>query len=71
MGGSPHLSCKYDQITMREYMNSRVTPPKRITSPTWGPPPLCKQALKELVERICLKVKAFPSRDNLINSHTV
>ena len=21
------------------------TPPKRVTSPTWGPPPLCKQAL--------------------------
>ena len=22
------------------------TPPKRVTSPTWGPPPPCKQALK-------------------------
>ena len=22
-----------------------VTPPKRVTSPTWGPPPPCKQAL--------------------------
>ena len=21
------------------------TPPKRVTSPTWGPPPPCKQAL--------------------------
>ena len=27
-------------------MNRRVTPPKRVTSPTWGPPPSCKQALK-------------------------
>ena len=40
--GSPHLSCKHDQIKMRDYMNRRVTPPKRVTSPTWGPP----QALK-------------------------
>ena len=26
-------------------MDRRVTPPKRVTSPTWGPPPSCKQAL--------------------------
>ena len=26
-------------------MDRRVTPPKRVTSPTWGPSPLCKQAL--------------------------
>ena len=30
---------------MRDYMDRRVTPPKRVTSPTWGPPPSCKQAL--------------------------
>ena len=29
-------------------MNMRVTPPKRVTSPTWGPLPLCKQALSYL-----------------------
>ena len=45
-GGSPHLSCKRDHIKMREYMDRRVTPPKRVTSPTWGPPPPCKQALR-------------------------
>ena len=39
LGGSPHLSCKRDQIKMRDYMDRRVTPPKRVTSPTWGPPP--------------------------------
>ena len=44
-GGSTHLSCKRDHIKMRDYMNRRVTPPKRVTSPTWGPPPPCKQAL--------------------------
>ena len=45
-GGSPQLSCKRDQIKMIDYMDKRVTPPKRVTSPTWGPPPTCKQALK-------------------------
>ena len=27
-------------------MNRRVTPPKQVTSPTWGPPPPCKQAFQ-------------------------
>ena len=40
-----HLSCKRDQIKMRDCMDRRVTPPKRATSATWGPPPPCKQAL--------------------------
>ena len=43
--GSTHLSCKRDQIKIRDYMDRRVTPPKRVTSPSWGPPPPCKQAL--------------------------
>ena len=30
---------------MRDFMDRRVTPPKQVTSPTWGPPPPCKQAL--------------------------
>ena len=41
----PHLTCKRDHIKMRDYLDRRVTPPKRVTSPTWGPPPPCKQAL--------------------------
>ena len=44
-GASPHLSCKRDQIKIRDYMDRGVTPPKRVTSPTWGPPPACKQVL--------------------------
>ena len=28
-------------------MDRQVTPPKRVTSPTWGPSPPCKQALKK------------------------
>ena len=43
--GSPHLTCKRDQIEMRDYMDRRVTPPKWVTMPTCGPPPPCKQAL--------------------------
>ena len=45
LGGSPHLSYKRDQDNIRNHMNRRVTPPRRVTSPTWGPPPPCKQAL--------------------------
>ena len=43
--GLPHLTCKRDQIKMRDYMDRRVTPPERFSSPTWGPPPPHKQAL--------------------------
>ena len=44
-GRSPHLLRKRDQIKMRDYMDRRVTPSKRVTSTTWGTPPPCKQAL--------------------------
>ena len=47
-GKLPHLSCKRDHNKMRDYMDRRVTPPKRVTSPTCGPPPPCKQALSIL-----------------------
>ena len=54
-GGSPHLSCKRDQIKMRHYMDRRITPPKRVTSPTWGPPPQCKQALTRTIAMFTLR----------------
>ena len=44
--GSPHLSCKRDQIKMGDYMDRWVTPPKQVTSPTRDPSPPCKQPLK-------------------------
>ena len=44
-GKLPHLTCKRDHNKMRDYMDRRLNPPKRVTSPTWGPPPPCKQAL--------------------------
>ena len=47
-GGSPHLTCKHDQIKMRHKMDRRVTSPKGVTSPTWGPPPPCKQVLRRV-----------------------
>ena len=43
--GSPYLSCKRNQVKVRDYMDRRVTPPKRVTSPTWSSSPPCKQAL--------------------------
>ena len=39
------LAYKRDQIRIGDYMERRVTPPKRVTLPTWGPPPPGKQAL--------------------------
>ena len=47
-GRSPHLSCKRDQIKMRDYIDRRVTPPKQVTSPTWGLPPPRKQAVRHI-----------------------
>ena len=41
----PHLACKGDKIKRRDYDMDR-----RVTSPTWGPTPQCKQAQK--VQRI-------------------
>ena len=45
-------------------MDRRVTPPKRVTSPTWGPPPPCKQALKFLsFTQSTLKLNIPPALD--------
>ena len=77
LGGLPHLSCKHDEIKMRDYMERRVTPPRRVTSPTWGPPRPCKQALNGTnVEGILsfhvtssfFKIKITNSSDVLVSS---
>ena len=34
---------------MRDYMDRRVTLPKRVTSPTLSPLPQCIQALRQLI----------------------
>ena len=69
LGGSLHLSCKRDQIKMREYMDWRVTPPKRVTSPTWSPPPPCKQALSsvrsvDVINSFCDSIYTLPKRQS-------
>ena len=35
--GYPVWQCRRDQIKMRDHMDRRVTPPKGVPSPTWGP----------------------------------
>ena len=37
LGGLPHLSCKHDQIKMRDYMKRQVTPPRRVNLPSGLP----------------------------------
>ena len=69
-GGLPHLTCKRDHIKMRDYMDRRVTPPKRVTSPIWGTPPPCKQALSRAMfffstgTRIALRRPKMPRTRN-------
>ena len=47
-------SCLHDRWVdqMRDCMDRRVTPPKRVTSPTWGPPPPCKQTLTRSTQHL-------------------
>jgi len=58
-GGLPLLSGKRHHIKMRDYMGRRVTPSKQVTSPIWGTPPPCKQALKKMDESepLCLSLQ--------------
>ena len=57
---SPHLSRKRNQIKMRDCMDRWVTPPKPVTSPTWGPPPPCKHALsKQNNNSACMSITIF------------
>ena len=53
-GRLPHLTCKRDHIKTRDCMDRRVTSPKRVTSPSWGPPPPCKQALTPIAQNFML-----------------
>ena len=48
---------------MRDYMDRRVNQPKRVTSPTWGPPPPCKQAHKRF--HLNGRIKGFAQTQNL------
>ena len=57
-GGSPHLSCKRHEIKMRDSIERQVTPPKRVTSPSRGPPPPCKQALLQDISHVVQNLQA-------------
>ena len=61
MAGYPTLHDR-DHIKMRDYMDRRVTLPKQVTSPTWGPPPPCKQALTVILPSITHSDHVYSSR---------
>ena len=50
---------------MIDYMVRQVTPPRRVTSPTWGPPPPCKQALSVCLFQVRMVFEAFLSLKSL------
>ena len=45
------------KLKWEDYMDRGVTPPKRVTSSTRGPPPPCKQALNLLVRSLSAKYR--------------
>ena len=47
-------------------MDKRVTPPRRVTSPTWDPPPPCKQALE--IENRLMGLSEFKLRTKKTSS---
>ena len=64
LGEVPHFTCERDQEIKRDCMERLVTPPRRGTSPTWGPPPPCEQAL------IPLKIADSGQRWNIPCKHS-
>ena len=68
-GGSPHLSCNCDQIKMRDYMDKRDTPPKRVTSPIWGSVPPCKHTLCHYHLVISVSMKYYYYEIRIPGSH--
>ena len=59
-GGSPRLTCKRDHIKMRDYTD------RRVTSPTLGPPPSCKQALTRSFIEIIMYNDHFSNQNILV-----
>ena len=64
LGEVPHFTCERNQEIKRDCMERLVTPPKRGTSPTWGPPPPCEQALSLSVRA----KKPYRNPENLISA---
>ena len=47
-------------MKMRDYMDRRFTPPKRVTSPTRGSPAPCKRALRKRVRAVSNSITLVP-----------
>ena len=60
LGEVPHLPCESSQEKKRDCMERLVTPPRRGTSPTWGPPPPCEQALTAITILLSMATHSFP-----------
>ena len=43
-GVAGHPNYHVNVVKLKYYVDRRVTPPKRVTSPAWGPPPPCTRA---------------------------
>ena len=66
-GKLPHLTGRRDHIKMRDYLDRRVTPPKRVTSPNWSPPPPCKRAIKDWLHRLTVTIsRLLIGRDDMV-----
>ena len=60
-GKLPHLTGKRDHIKMREYLD------RRVTSPTWSPPPPCKLAVKDWLHRLTVTIsRLLIGRDDMV-----
>ena len=53
---------------MRDYMVRRATPPNRVTSPTWGPLPPCKQVHRDVFPGIYIPLTKNRSEDLSLSS---
>ena len=51
-------------------MDRQITPPKRVSSPTWGPPLPCKQALSQKFKLVLQSFYCCRFLFELINSHS-
>ena len=52
-------------------MDRRVTPPKQVTSPTWGPSPPCKRARSEDLRIIVRSIPVIKSSSKNYNDNEV
>ena len=49
---------------MRDYVDRKVTPPKRVTSPAWGHPPPRKQDISQRQQRFPHKMTSAGRNEN-------